>query len=136
MGRGNSNGNPARGGGRGNGGRGRGNRKSRDSNNSNRNTTTARKKTLADHQYYVGSAKQASDYVTVTNFIINYIRKTFKKGEDSALALEKFEEYDFTTEAPTMKTSSITDKVTKDKEDRQYEKQFEIEYAAHNDRVE
>ena len=34
---------------------------------------TESKKTLSDYTYYIGSAKQASDYNTVTKFLINYI---------------------------------------------------------------
>ena len=62
-------------------------------------STTVRK-TLADHQYYLGSAKQASDYVTVTEFIINHIRVTFTNGGDIGEALEKLEKFDFASLMP------------------------------------
>jgi uncharacterized membrane protein len=48
-------------------------------------------KTLANHVYYIGSTKQAADYQTMTDYIINYITKTFNFGNDSATALSKDE---------------------------------------------
>jgi hypothetical protein len=40
------------------------------------------KKSVNDYNYYLGSAKQASDYETTTEFLINYIKKTFDYGSD------------------------------------------------------
>ena len=65
------------------GGRGRSHKKNKNKDQKN----TPKRKMLADHIYHVGSAKQASDYMTVTNFIINYMRRTFDKGNDIARAL-------------------------------------------------
>ena len=58
---------------------------------SNNNNTTKPKTRLEDHIYHVGSAQQASDYVTNTNFIVNYIKKTYDMGGDIGQALEKLE---------------------------------------------
>ena len=63
------------------------------SNNTYRSNT--RTKTLADHIYEIGSAKQASDFVTNTNFILNHIRITFPDPEYIVHALEKLEDPDF-----------------------------------------
>ena len=41
---------------------------------------------------HVGSAQQASEYITVTHYLINHIRKEFDKGGDIAKALEKLED--------------------------------------------
>ena len=87
---------------------------------------------MADHMYYVGSVKQASDYVTCTNFIINYIRIHFDDPEEIAQALEKFEEPDFNAMEPTMQVSSKTDANEKAAEDRKFEKQYEVLYTAFN----
>jgi hypothetical protein len=38
------------------------------------------KKSLQDYVYYIGSAKQASDFTTTTEFIINHIWQTFAQG--------------------------------------------------------
>ncbi len=45
------------------------------------------KKTIEDYYFYVGSTKQASDYKTTAEFIINHIKKTFDRGNDIAEAL-------------------------------------------------
>ena len=45
------------------------------------------KKSLTDYNYYLGSAKQASDYQTTTEFRTNYIVKTFDFGDDISKAL-------------------------------------------------
>ena len=64
---------------------------------------------MGDYVYHIGSAKQASDYVTVTNYIINYIRRTLPKGKDIARALETEMELDLDSLAPVMKVSTKTD---------------------------
>ena len=117
-----------------NGGRGRGRstRPSYGSSSSSKKTSTSdktKRKSLSDHVYYVGSAKQASDFVTVTNYLINYIRKNFKKGNDIALALETYTETDFTARQPQLRQSQSQDPDEKTREDKQYEKQFEVEYT-------
>jgi hypothetical protein len=52
----------------GRGGRGRGGRTI--------TTTTKTKKAIEDYFFYIGSSKQASDYETTSEFVINYIKKT------------------------------------------------------------
>jgi hypothetical protein len=37
------------------------------------------KKSISDYNYYLGSAKQASDYETMTEYLINYIKKTYSR---------------------------------------------------------
>ena len=49
------------------------------------------KKSLNDYNYYLGSAKQASNYETTTEYLINYIIKTFEYGNDIGQALREFE---------------------------------------------
>ena len=131
-------------GGRGNGG-GRGNR------NRNRNTNQKKKKdktsksnkTLKDHHYYVGSAKSATDYVTVTNYILNYIRRTYKKGGDVADALETFKEIDFSNVKPTMavvplkKPDGTTDYSQEERESllKQAEREFDVDYKLYKERI-
>ena len=87
--------------------------------------------------YYVGSAQQASDFVTVTNFIINYIRQHYDKGEDIADALENLEETDFTHLEPKMKFSTKAKGTPEQEaEDRQYGKEHEINYRTSSTRTE
>ena len=49
------------------------------------------KKTLQDFTFYVGSAKQASNYKNMALFMINHIKKDLNKGNDIAKALQKVE---------------------------------------------
>ncbi len=96
-------------------GRGRGGRFSR----SRSQQKTESKKTLQDYTYYIGSAKQASDYSTVTKFLINHIRKTYTNGNDIANALEEGKSMDVDAWRPTLLLSSKdpnTEKAEYDKE--------------------
>jgi hypothetical protein len=98
-----------RGHGRGRGGRGgRAGRNNGDKSSKERNPTKDRK-TLADHIYYVGSAKQASDFSVITDFLINHIRQKFEHGNDIANALEKRQKIDFTNQMPTLTISTDQD---------------------------
>ena len=58
-------------------------------------------KTLADHVYTIGSAKQASDCSVITQFIINHIRKMFEFGNhiEDVLEIQK----EVTLAAPKLK---------------------------------
>ena len=49
---------------------------------------TKSKKTLQDYTYYIGSAKQASDYSMVTKYLINHIHKTYTNGDNIANTLK------------------------------------------------
>jgi hypothetical protein len=133
--------------GRGNAGRGGG----RSSNSYNRNRNNASvsksnnlkpKKTLADHVYYVGSAKQASDYVTTTQFIINHIKKNYDHGEDIAFALENMHERDLSKFQPQLQTVSLPSSAsTQEKAEaevlkEQYKMQFQVDYDKYKERVE
>ena len=80
----------------------------------------------------MGSAKQASDYVTVMSYLINYIRRTYTKGEDIANALEMLEEIDFQPLAPVLKASTNSDPTILARENRQFDKEFKVECAEYN----
>ena len=72
------------------GGRG-GYRNDGHSSKKNNNSATKSKSKLEDHMHHVGSAQQASDYVTNANFIINCMKKSYDMGGDAGQALEKLE---------------------------------------------
>ena len=55
--------------------------------------------------YYAGSAKNASECVTNTNFILNHIELNFDEGLDIATALKDGEEFDFSTIGPKLQLS-------------------------------
>ena len=46
-----------------------------------------KKKSIEDYFFYVGSSKQASDFETTSQFLLNYIKMTFDRGNDVAEAL-------------------------------------------------
>ena len=121
---------------RGRGGNGNGSKSSKP-----KAAPAAKRKTLEDYTYYVGSAKQASDYVTVTNYLVNYIRREYTKGDDIAKSLEELVETDFAADEPAMLVSKETgtgaaEIAKRDRENRQFEKRYEVDYAAHQKRVE
>ena len=94
------------------------------------------KKTLADHVYTVGSAKQASEYQTNTKFILNHIAITFKEGHDIATALKERTEMNFSTLMPQMKQSESTDKTVKAIEQEQFKILYQAEIKAYVERQE
>jgi hypothetical protein len=95
---------PGRRGGRGgrgyrnNNNNGRGNR---NNNNNNKDfKSTNKKKTLEDYYFYVGSAKQASNYESAADFIINHIKKEYDRGRDIAEPLRDLTKPDTDTWMP------------------------------------
>ena len=110
----------------GRGGRARGRNSNSSSNKSNSKTTVW--KTLAAHVYLIGSAKQASDYSVITQFIINHIRKSYEFGDDIGDALENRK--DITLEPPKLKQVS-EDAEDKELEQRQNEYLFKAQIAAY-----
>ena len=122
-----------RGKGRCNGGRGgRYNSGGRSSSNSNSNgnkaTYKSSKKSLSDYIYYLGSAKQAADYETTTDYIINHIKKTFTFGNDIAVSLKELKIYDTEKHKPTLNISSNKDDDIREAENDQNKMEFKAEY--------
>ena len=73
---------------------------------SNKNPDKERK-SLKDYNYYLGSSKQASDYKSTTQFIINHIKKTYNHGKDIAEALKRLEPINQEDWAPQLQVSLI-----------------------------
>jgi hypothetical protein len=85
--------------------------------------------------YYLGTAKQASDYETTTNFILNHIRKEYDEGgDDIATALEDLEPLDLNVFKPTLKMSTETDPAKKATEEVQFKIEFEKRLDDHLER--
>ena len=88
-----------------------------------------KKKSLSDHNYYLGSSSQASDYETTTDYIINYIKKTYSEGKDIADALTKLEPPDINLWKPSLQVSVHVGTRPEDDAKRKLEdRQFEIEF--------
>ena len=94
-----------------------------------------KKKNITDYVYYVGSAKQASDYEITTEYIINYIKKTYDYGIDIGKALESLTETSFDSMKPALRSSSKTDAKELARENKQFEKEFDKDYDAYRKRA-
>jgi hypothetical protein len=46
------------------------------------------KKSITDWNYYISSAKQASEFEATTEFLLNYIREQYKFGNNIAKAID------------------------------------------------
>lgn len=104
----------------------RGNRKS--SQKSSGMPKKETKKSVTDYNYYLGSAKQASDYEATTEFLVNYVIKTFDYGDDIGQALKELEYPDPVHWRPIMQQSTNTDNVQKEFENKQFEIEFKAEF--------
>jgi hypothetical protein len=101
-------------------------------------TTNSKKKKqqhVTDLTYHLGSAKQASDYETVTEFLINYIKKTYDYGNDIGSSLEALEPVDASSWKPKMQVSSKTEASEKALEERQFEIEFKADYDEYRKRL-
>jgi hypothetical protein len=86
-----------------------------------------KKKNVEDYVYYVGSNKQASDFETTNEFMINYIKRTYTRGNDIAEALINLEEPVMKDWKPTLKTSNNKNQDEKKREDKEYELDYKGE---------
>jgi len=108
--------------GRGRGGRGRrGDQSSGRGGKSSSSNRPASKKQLSDYVCCLGSARQASDYETTTEHLINYIEGNFEFGEDIGSSLKKLEELDVSVCMPDLRNSAASDPDTKEAQDRRPE---------------
>ena len=80
------------------------------------------------------SQNQAGDYNKITNYLILYIRKTYKNGGDIANAIENQEPFNFNSSAPKLKmltTVMTTDTAPTEKLEIKCENnQYRIKYKA------
>ena len=84
------------------------------------------KKGINDYQFYIGTNKQASEYENASEFMINYIKRTFDRGNDIAETLRTLTMQETEKWMPILKMSSANDESIKTRENRQYE----IEYKS------
>jgi hypothetical protein len=104
----------------------RGGGKGKPRNNRNASKEVKKNKTIDDYFFYVGSNKQASDFETTSEFLINHVKKTFDRGNDVAEALRTLIKEDTDVWKPSLKFSTQVDTGDKAQENRQYE----LEYKA------
>ena len=117
------------------GGRRRGGRRGSSAGRGNNSKSNEKKKkTIEDYVFYVGSAKQASDCTTTTEYIINHIKKEYDNGLDVANALDELNTPDMDKWKPTMEVSTKTG-AEKAAEDRQLEIEFKELFNEYRRRV-
>ena len=97
----------SRGGGRGGRGAGRGQTRGGRGFGRNKTNKPVEKKTLSDYTYHIGTSKQASDYISTTQYIINYIKQTYQHGNDIGEALEKLKPFDVDQYEPRIELEEI-----------------------------
>ena len=71
------------------------------------------KKEIKDYQFYIGTNKQAAEYKTAAEFIINYIKRTFEMGIDIAETLRTLTIQNTNKWKPKLKGSKAEDEETK-----------------------
>ena len=88
--------------------------------------TNKSQKGINDFQFYIGTNQQASEYETAAEFIINYIQRTFDRGNNIPKTLQTLTVQDSNKWMSILKMSNATDQsmVTRKNE------QFELEYKA------
>ena len=86
------------------------------------------KKKLEDYYFSVGSSKQASDFESAYEFILNHIKKTYTRGNDISETLRTLEEPNTDDWKPTLIISKSTDTDEKQRENRQFELEYRAEY--------
>ena len=93
-----------------------------------RNTRKAikQKKTINNYQFFIGTNKQASEFENALEFIINYIKHTFDRGNDITKTLRTLKMQETNHWMPTLKMSNSIDDEIKSRENWQ----FELEYKA------
>ena len=50
---------------------------------------------LGEYTYFIGDARQADNYVKVTDAILNYVKRPYAHGSDVKIALEDGMDFDF-----------------------------------------
>ena len=90
------------------------------------------KKSVIDYNYYLGSAKHASDYETTTEYLINYIMKAFDYVNYIGTALKLLEPINRSAWKPRMQVSIATTDEDCTAENRQYEIEFKADYESYS----
>ena len=89
------------------------------------------KKGVNDHLFQIGTNKQASEYDTTAEFLLNFIKRTFEYGNDIAETLRTLKTQKTENWMPTLKTSTATEINIMTRENKQYE----LEYKAKLDQT-
>ena len=106
--------------------------------NKNKNKNNYKKKVVEDFVFYIGSAKQASDYFNTAEYLVNFIKKTYDNGNGIVYDLSEKREFPMLSVEPTLEVSSETDTAKKVIENRQnelkYDKRLDLFIERENER--
>jgi hypothetical protein len=89
------------------------------------------KKNVSDYMHFLGSACQAAEYESSTEFLINLINQTFELGNDVGTALERKGEFNIEEYKPKLTVSTNEDERDRISEDRQFEIEFKAKFDAY-----
>ena len=84
------------------------------------------KRGINNYQFYIGTNKQAAEYEIAAVFIINFIKRTFDRGNDIAETLRTLKLQDTSTWMLKVNMSTSDDTNVETIENRQYD----LEYKA------
>ena len=79
-----------------------------------------RNRSIEDYIFYLGTNKQASDYEVSSEFILNYIKRTFERGNNIAESLRTLTKLDTKSWRPKLQTSKAKNATIRETENKQY----------------
>jgi hypothetical protein len=86
------------------------------------------KNSIKDWNYYISSAKQASEYEATTDFLVNHIKETIEFGGNIAIAIVNQAPINTDSWKPRLQKSSDPDPQTKKAENEQYKMEFQANF--------
>jgi hypothetical protein len=95
------------------------------------NNSKPMKKNVSDYMYFLGSACQAAEYESTTEFLINHIKQTFEFGNDVGTALDRLEAFNTEEYKPKLTVSTNEDERVRISGDRQFEIEFKAKFDAY-----
>ena len=98
------------------------------SNSSTNKKEHQEKKSSNELMYYIGSARQASDYEALTEFLINYIQQNFEFGDYIANAIVNQKPINTDLWKPFLQKSNSSDPEIKELESEQFKMEFQADY--------
>ena len=98
------------------------NRKNRNTNKKFNKSYALKKKGIDDYNFYIGASKQALDNEVTSEFIIDYIKRTFQRGNDIAESLRTLSLYDTDKWKPNLTASKAEDEDIAKVENKQFKK--------------
>ena len=84
------------------------------------------KKSINDQVFQISTNKQALEYKTTAEFVINYIKRIFEHGNNIAETLQTLKNQITERWMPSLKMSAAIDQTIQSRENKQYE----LEYKA------